>query len=123
MKLILTGDGLKLPKVEQDKDGALTKIIFDAPFVLTQTPDRTDREDIIIPVRMQEKIKCEGPCGQMRERNEFQLSKTKRTGLQGYCIICRKYTERERRRKRDMGEDQYVPKPFYEWVEEEGIEL
>jgi hypothetical protein len=27
MKLILTGDGLKLPKVEQDKDGALTKII------------------------------------------------------------------------------------------------
>ena len=77
------------------KDGKVSEIIFDAPFILVEKTEHDGLEEQTIPVLLKEMIKCTS-CGEEKPRDAFHRTRTNRTGLQSFCIECKVKRKEER---------------------------
>jgi hypothetical protein len=108
MKLVIEYKDKKTPapKVITDENENWQLVTFDTPFALVQTSIVNEDGEREIRILIGQKKKCTGPCGEERAENEFHGSKTSRDGKQGVCIYCKKFLDRERRRKLLEAEDE-----------------
>jgi hypothetical protein len=95
------------PKVIM-KGGKIVKIIIDAPFVLTDRPEKKKKNGLnvrSITVHVGQTMRC-SYCKQEKLREQYHNSTSNRVGLDNNCMRCKALLSQESRRRKLEEEDE-----------------
>ena len=113
LKIIFKDDSVMTKLIQGKDDEGKNKVIgveLEAPII--EWPEKTiigewDKtgDNILLYLEAGEKTLCPN-CGEEKTREAFGPNRTNRNGLQGWCIKCLRATQRERRARKLLNEDE-----------------
>jgi hypothetical protein len=100
LKITYEDETLGQPKIQMNKLGKITEMVFDVPFVIVEKTIFDGLDEQTIPIILKSTKKCRGPCGKEKTRDEFHRTRVHKDGLQSMCIECKTKAARDRQREK-----------------------